>query len=108
MLVSILNALLVDLQIHIFNLPFSSQNQVPAAIMTVLEEKAVKVLNEMSRRGINLFYFLFWTSTYQLLCVGLLFWLDILPWHGNAPNIQAFGRKYVCLPFLFASYSKDL
>ncbi|KAL9954580.1 hypothetical protein ACROYT_G042139, partial [Oculina patagonica] len=42
---------------------------VMAAIMNVLEEKGVKMQNEMSRRGVNLVFFLFWTSAYQFLCV---------------------------------------
>ncbi|KAL9954562.1 hypothetical protein ACROYT_G042118 [Oculina patagonica] len=67
---------------------------VMAAIMNVLEEKGVKMQNEMSRRGVNLVYFLFWTSAYQLLCVGSLFWLDILPWYGNVDNIKEFGKKW--------------
>ncbi|KAL9954561.1 hypothetical protein ACROYT_G042117 [Oculina patagonica] len=67
---------------------------VPAAIMNVLEEKGVKMENKTSRKGVNLVYFLFWTSTYQLLCVGSLFWLDILPWYGNVDNIKEFGKNW--------------
>ena len=63
--------------------------------MNVLEEYVVKMKNQTSRKGINLVYFLFWTSLYQLICVGSLFWLDILPWYGNVDNISEFGRKYV-------------
>ena len=51
--------------------------------------------SQTSRRRINLVYFLFWTSLYQLICVGLLFWLDILPWYGNVDNISEFAKKYV-------------
>ena len=61
--------------------------------MNVIEEKGVKMESKSSKKGINLMYFLFWTSSYQLLCVGLLFWLDILPWYGNVGNIQEFGEK---------------
>lgn len=50
--------------------------------------------SQSSKKGINLLYFLFWTSSYQLLCVGLLFWLDILPWYGNVSNIQEFGENW--------------
>lgn len=67
---------------------------VPAAIMNVLEERGVKMENRSSKKGINLLYFLFWTSSYQLLCVGVLFWLDILPWYGYVSNIQEFGENW--------------
>jgi len=63
--------------------------------MNVIIERGVKMENQISRRRINLVYFLFWTSLYQLLCVGLLFWLDILPWYGNVDSISEFRRKYV-------------
>ena len=49
--------------------------------------------NEMSRRGVNLVYFMFWTSAYQLLCVAALFWVDILPWYGNSVSMDKFGTK---------------
>ena len=61
--------------------------------MNVIEEKGVKMESQSSKKGINLLYFLFWMSSYQLLCVGLLFWLDILPWYGNVSNIKEFGEK---------------
>ena len=69
--------------------------------MNVLEEYVVKMKNQTSRKGINLVYFLFWTSLYQLICVGSLFWLDILPWYGNVDNVSEFGRKYVILFYNF-------
>ncbi|XP_020614492.1 uncharacterized protein LOC110052684 [Orbicella faveolata] len=61
---------------------------VPAALASVLSEKGVKMRNEMSRRGINLVYFMFWISTYQLLCVALMFWVNILPGSGNASIVD--------------------
>ncbi|XP_027036189.1 uncharacterized protein LOC113664762 [Pocillopora damicornis] len=66
----------------------------PLAVMNVIEEKGVKMESKSSKKCINLMYFLFWTSSYQLLCVGLLFWLDILPWYGNVGNIQEFGENW--------------
>ena len=63
--------------------------------MNVIIERGVKMENQISRRRINLTYFLFWTSLYQLICVGLLFWIDILPWYGYVDSISEFGRKYV-------------
>lgn len=66
----------------------------PATIMNVLEEKGLKMENKTSRKGINLVFFLFWTSTYQFLCVALLFWADILPWYGNVANVKEFGRNW--------------
>ena len=56
--------------------------------MNVIEELSLK-----DSRKVNLFYFLFWSSLYQLLTVGLLFWADIVPEFGYAKGIQEFGRK---------------
>ena len=42
--------------------------------MNVLEEKAVKKQNEMSRRGINLYYFFF----LDILLSAGLYWIDVL------------------------------
>jgi len=67
---------------------------VPATVMNVISERGVKMENKTSRRKINLVYFLFWTSLYQLICVALLFWLDILPWYGNVDSISEFGRNW--------------
>lgn len=68
--------------------------------MNVLEERGVKMEiteSKGSKKGINLVYFLFWTSLYQLLCVSLFFWADFLPWYGQVDNIKEFGKKYVLL-----------
>ncbi|XP_064389976.1 crt homolog 2-like isoform X2 [Halichondria panicea] len=62
---------------------------VPAAVMNVIEEKSLK-----DTRTVNLFYFLFWTSLYQLVSVGVLFWVDVVPWYGFAGSIQTFGENY--------------
>ena len=62
--------------------------QFPAALMNVIEEFSLK-----DSRKVNLFYFLFWSSLYQLLTVGILFWADIVPEFGYANGIQEFGRK---------------
>lgn len=70
---------------------------VPAAVMNVLEERGVKMeIKEShgSKKGINLVYFLFWTSLYQLLCVSLFFWADFLPWYGQVDNIKEFGKNW--------------
>jgi len=66
---------------------------VPGALSLVLLEKGVKMQNERSRRGINLVYLIFWISTYQLLCVALMFWVNILPGSGN-PSIADFGTSW--------------
>ena len=62
--------------------------------MRVYEERGVKIEDDTSNEQINLMYFLFWTSTYELLCVVLFFWVDLLPWYGGA-NLSNFGTKYV-------------
>jgi hypothetical protein len=61
--------------------------------MNVVEEKGLKMQNVMSRRGVNIFYFLFWESVYQLLSVMALFWVDIIPGYGFADTITQFGKK---------------
>jgi len=67
---------------------------------SVLGERGLKMQEEMSRRGINLLYFLFWISTYEFLCVAsALVWVDILPTSGNTnttqdtSNIEEYARK---------------
>ena len=65
--------------------------------MIVLSERGIKMESQTSKKGINLVYFLFWTSTYQLLCVATFFWADILPWYGNVDSVNEFGRKYVSM-----------
>ena len=65
--------------------------------MNVIEEKSLKLESVTSSRGINLVYFLFWTSVYQLLTVGLFFWADIIPGFGNSKDISEFAQKYVTL-----------
>ena len=62
--------------------------------MRVFEERGVKIEDDTSNEQINLLYFLFWTSTYELLCVVLFVWVDFLPWYGDA-NLSNFGTKYV-------------
>ena len=62
--------------------------QFPAALMNVLEEMSLK-----DSRKVNLFYFLFWSSLYQLLTVGLMFWTDIIPDFGYSNSIEQFGEK---------------
>lgn len=56
--------------------------------MNVIEEKSLK-----DRRSINLFYFLFWTSLYQVITIGVFFWVDIIPFYGFAKGIKNFGQK---------------
>ena len=56
--------------------------------MNVIEEKSLK-----DTRAINLFYFLFWTSLYQLTAVVAFFWVDIIPSYGFTHNVHEFGQK---------------
>ncbi len=57
--------------------------------MNVIEEKSLK-----DTRSINLIYFLFWTSLYQLVTVVLLFWVDIVPVYGfTGGSIKTFADK---------------
>ena len=64
-------------------------SQVPAAVMNVVEEMSLK-----DKRNVNMFYLLFCSSCYQLICVFALFWTDILPKFGYTDNIHEFGEKY--------------
>jgi len=66
---------------------------VPEATMRVYEERGVKIEDDTSNEQINLVYFLFWTSTYELLSVALFFWVDLLPWYGDT-KINNFGTKW--------------
>lgn len=66
---------------------------IPEATMRVFEERGVKIEDDTSNEQINLLYFLFWTSTYELLCVVLFIWVDFLPWYGDA-NLSNFGTKW--------------
>lgn len=56
--------------------------------MNVIEEMSLK-----DTRKVNLFYLLFCTSTYQLLTVWLLFWVDIIPQFGFVGSLKEFGEK---------------
>ena len=67
--------------------------QVPAAVMNVIEEKSLKLQDVTSRKRVNLIYFLFWTSLFQLITVGMFFWADIIPGFGNTKNICEFGKR---------------
>ena len=67
--------------------------QVPAAVTNVIEEKSLKLKNVTSGKGVNLIYFLFWTSLFQLITVGMFFWADIIPGFGNTKNISEFGKR---------------
>ena len=62
--------------------------QIPAAVMDVIEEKSLK-----DKRKVNLFYLLFWTSSYQLITVWMLFWVDLIPHFGFANSARDFGEK---------------
>jgi hypothetical protein len=69
----------------------------PAAIMNVLEERSLKRRDPKAPGSgqINLFYFLFWTSLYQLLTAATLFWTDIIPGFGTAEgSLRQFGENY--------------
>ena len=72
--------------------------------MNVLEERGLKMENETSGNKVNMVYFLFWTSTYQFICIVFLIWVNILPWYGNVTNMQECVGKYVSL-FLFLLFS---
>ena len=63
--------------------------------MRVLEERGVKIESDTSGEQMNLVHFLFWTSTYELLCIVALFWTDILPWYGHVDDIKNFGKRYI-------------
>lgn len=67
---------------------------VPEALMRVLEERGVKIESDTSGEQMNLVHFLFWTSTYELLCIVALFWTDILPWYGHVDGIKNFGKSW--------------
>lgn len=61
---------------------------IPAALMVVLEEKGLQMESETSEDRIGVIYFLFWSTTYQVICIFVLLWLNILPWYGNVTNLE--------------------
>ena len=73
--------------------------------MRVFEERGVKMENNTgtSAEQINLVYFLFWTNTYELCCIALFFWTDVLPWYGDLDDIGNFGTTYVLLLLFYLS-----
>ena len=48
-----------------------------------------------AKSRVNLVFFMFWTSVYQLLVALCLFWIDFVPEFGYADNIHHFWDKYV-------------
>lgn len=62
--------------------------QVPTAISNVIEEMSLK-----GTRKVNLFFLLFWTSSYQVLTSWILFWVDIIPYFGSVDSLKSFGEK---------------
>ena len=78
-------------------------SQVPAAVMNVVEEMSLK-----DKRNVNMFYLLFCSSCYQLICVFALFWTDILPKFGYTDNIHEFGEKYAKYTNQTACYRRCL
>lgn len=65
------------------------------ALMHVYEERGLKREDELSKQQVNVIFFFFWTSFYELITVIALFWLDILPAYGYADNLNQFMDKYV-------------
>ncbi len=57
--------------------------------MNVVEEKSLK-----DTRSVNIFFFFFMASVYQVLTAISLFWTDIIPGFGYADGIHQFGQKY--------------
>ena len=60
------------------------------------------------KRNVNMFYLLFCSSCYQLICVFALFWTDILPKFGYTDNIHEFGEKYAKYTNQTACYRRCL
>ena len=56
--------------------------------MNVIEEMSLK-----DKRNVNMFYLLFCSSFYQLVCVFAFFWTDLIPGFGYTKNIHGFGEK---------------
>ena len=61
--------------------------------MNVIEEKSLKLQSRGAGKGVNIVFFLFMTSLYQLLTVGAFFWADVIPNFGNVKNVKQFGKK---------------
>jgi len=66
---------------------------VPGAVMNVIEEKILKS-NTQEAEEINMIYFFFMTSCYQLLTAAALFWADIIPWYGFSNSLAGLGTNW--------------
>ncbi|KAK2568824.1 hypothetical protein P5673_006868, partial [Acropora cervicornis] len=73
------------------NVQLDNTSRLPLATMNVLQERGVKMENS-SEEQVNIVFFLFWTSTYELLSILLLSWVDILPWFGDS-EVSTFANK---------------
>ena len=60
--------------------------------MNVVEEMSLK-----DKRNVNVFYLLFCSSFYQVMCLFAFFWVDLVPKFGYANNIHEFGEKQVII-----------
>jgi hypothetical protein len=65
------------------------------ALMNVIEERGLKMQDSLSEQQVNIVFFLFWSSTYELFVFLSLFWLDFVPVFGYADNFTHFLDKYV-------------
>ncbi|KXJ26794.1 hypothetical protein AC249_AIPGENE26413 [Exaiptasia diaphana] len=65
----------------------------PGTLMYVIEEKVLKMQDSQSLQRINIVYFLFWQSVYQLFSVLLMFWVDVIPGYGFTSSFEQFGKK---------------
>jgi len=50
-------------------------------------------MENSSEEQVNIVFFLFWTSTYELLSILLLSWVDILPWFGDS-EVSTFANNW--------------
>ena len=64
-------------------------------MMSVIEERGLKMELTSAKSRVNIIFFLFWTSLYQFLVAMCLFWVDFMPKYGYADNIHHFWDKYV-------------
>ncbi|XP_020900571.1 uncharacterized protein LOC110239198 [Exaiptasia diaphana] len=66
----------------------------PGTLMYVIEEKVLKMQDSQSLQRINIVYFLFWQSVYQLFSVLLMFWVDVIPGYGFTSSFEQFGKNW--------------
>lgn len=61
--------------------------------MIVIEERSLKFRDDSSNEQVNIVFFYFWTSFYEMVAVFCCFWMDIIPGYGYANGLDELIEK---------------